>query len=77
MKHLKLCLIKKYKSEEFADKHPQNIATSLEIKREKDIPRSLGNCWWFLNCTNIPHNLPNFITELKLSEVTVEHWLND
>ena len=48
-------------------KTPDQIFRELGITYAHATPQSLFDCWWFWNCENIPENLPDYITELKLT----------
>lgn len=37
--------------------HPQEKMNELGIKYEHSTPQSIGDCWWFWNCSNIPNPL--------------------
>lgn len=60
MKHLRVSI---YDQEE----HAMVTMIRLGIDFEEAIPQPIGDQWWFLNCTNIPDQLPENITELKLT----------
>ena len=60
MKHLRVSI---YGQEE----HAMLTMARLGIEFEEAIPQPIGDQWWFLNCTNIPDQLPENITELKLT----------
>jgi hypothetical protein len=38
----------------------------LGINYFHSTPQSLGDCWWFWCCENIPEELPSFLYELKV-----------
>lgn len=46
--------------------HPQEVMEKLGITYQHATPQSLGDCWWFWNCENIPEKLPQFITEREI-----------
>lgn len=46
------------------NRHAQEVMEELGIKYQLSIPQSIGDQWWFFNCTNIPDELPSYITEL-------------
>lgn len=46
-------------------RHAQEIMRDLGINYEHATPQSMGDCWWFWNCTNIPDDMPSYITESK------------
>lgn len=48
------------------NRHAQTIMTSLGIKRVFDIPQSIADQWWFLGCSNVPDELPSFITKMDI-----------
>lgn len=45
-----------------APKYMQDVGITYQYST----PQSMGECFWFWNCENIPAVLPEFITELKL-----------
>lgn len=48
------------------NRHAQEVMEELGIKYQLSVPQSLGDQWWFFNCTNIPDKLPSYITILKV-----------
>ncbi len=46
--------------------HPQNVMKELGISYFHATPQSMGDCWWFWCCENVPDKLPLFLTELKV-----------
>lgn len=40
----------------------------LGIAYTHSTPQSLGDQFWFWNCSNIPENLPSYITELETKD---------
>ena len=44
---------------------PYIVMKELGIIYEKSLVQSLYDVFWYYNCTNIPENLPDYITELK------------
>ena len=52
-------------SYENENRHPLDIMKSLGITYQHKTPQSMGDCWWFWNCKNIPEVLPSYIKELK------------
>ena len=42
--------------------HPQELINHLKIKYDHATPQSMGNQWWFCNCSNLPEELPEFLT---------------
>lgn len=41
--------------------HPQHVMTGLGITYQHATPQSMGDCWWFWNCENVPEKLPSFL----------------
>jgi hypothetical protein len=44
--------------------HPQKTMEELGITYERAIPQSIADQWWFLNCANVPKDLPPFLKDL-------------
>lgn len=42
--------------------HPQNILKAIGIKAMKHVPQTMGDCWDFWNCKDIPEKLPEYIS---------------
>jgi len=59
MKHLKLTIGPQIL-------HPETIMERLGINWEVSMPKYIWDEWWFWNCTNIPDDLPDYITKLNL-----------
>lgn len=55
-------------SYENENRHPLDIMKSLGITYQHKTPQSMGDCWWFWNCENIPDVLPSYIKELKIDD---------
>lgn len=47
------------------DRHAQEVMRELGITYHHAIPQSLGDCWQFFDCKNLPKKLPKYLTELK------------
>lgn len=43
------------------NRHAQQAFKDLGIEYEFAVPQTMGDCWWFFNCKNIPENLPSHI----------------
>lgn len=54
--------------------HPQLDMKNLGISYKCSVPQSIADCWWFFDCENIPKNLPDYISDLKLSDETIKYW---
>ena len=46
---------------------PAIVMRELGIRYEDSLMQSLFDAVWYYNCTNIPENLPDYISELKVS----------
>lgn len=46
--------------------HPQKVMRQLGITYQHSTPQSMYDSWWFWNCENLPENLPDYLTELKI-----------
>ena len=55
-------------SYENENRHPLDIIKSLGITYQHKTPQSMGDCWWFWNCENIPDVLPSYIKELEIDD---------
>lgn len=49
-----------------SSRHPQEQMRALGIAYEHATPQSLGDQWWFWNCTGVPEALPEYLTLLAL-----------
>ena len=54
--------------------HPQEVMAKLGIEYRHAIPQSMGDCWWFFGCENLPNILPKYLSMLKLPEGEKKHW---
>jgi hypothetical protein len=62
MTHLRLCMNAQF---DCGDKrHAQAVMRDLGITYRYAVPQSLGDQWWFLDCQNVPAELPAFITPM-------------
>ena len=48
------------------NRHAQTVMKELGITYTHSTPQSMGDQFWFWNCSNIPDNLPSYIEELKI-----------
>jgi len=55
-------------------RHAQVIMKDLGIEYRGVTPQTLGDAMWFWYCTNLPENLPSYITILK---ATPEQWFRE
>ena len=67
MKHLRLCQRTAY---DYFKKsiHPEIIVLNAAIIYKVAIPQSIADQWWFLNCNNIPDELPDYLSYIKISK---------
>jgi len=56
-------------------RHAQEAIDSLGITYEHAAGFSMGDCWMFWGCSNVPLVLPEYITEMK-DEFTYERMCN-
>lgn len=63
--HLRYCMLTAH-YERRENRHPQIVMKELGITYQHSTPQSMGDQWWFWNCENLPEELPEFLTELKL-----------
>lgn len=54
--------------------HPSEELRNLGIKYMFWIPQTIGDQIWLLGCSNIPNELPSYITELELSKEDFKYW---
>jgi len=75
MKHLRFCMMYSFYSKDsentedvkrLGSMHPQKAMKELGIEYTNATPQSIGDQWWFWNCSNLPESIPPFLTELKL-----------
>jgi hypothetical protein len=45
-----------------APKHAQVLMRELGITYQLAVPQSIGDCWWFFNCENVPTELPEYLS---------------
>ena len=59
--------------------HPQKEMERLGIEYIHATPQTLGDCWWFWNCKNIPDPLPEYLRPLKWinPQMAVGHGLRE
>jgi len=62
MKDLTYCLFASATSNDTGCKHPQEVMKHLGITYQHATPQSMGDCWWFWNCENLPDELPEYLT---------------
>lgn len=55
-------------------RHAQTVMTELGITYEYCTPQSLGNQFWFWRCTNLPEQLPRYLTPL---DADPKHWCGE
>lgn len=49
-----------------AKMHPAQAMEELGIKYTHSTPQTMGDQWWFWNCSNVPDELPLFLSEIDL-----------
>lgn len=65
-KHLNYCILTAHLGcQEY--RHPEEMMFLLGIKYQDATPQSIGDCWWFWNCENIPNELPKYLTYKELN----------
>ena len=47
------------------DCHAQTYMKGLGITYDHATPQSIGDCWWFWNCRNVPSPMPPALSALK------------
>jgi hypothetical protein len=45
--------------------HPIKQMRILGIKYDFCVPKSVGDCFWFFDCTNVPSKLPDYLRVMK------------
>ena len=48
------------------NRHPQAVMRDLGISYQRATPQSMSEQWWFWNCTDVPAELPKYLTPLNL-----------
>jgi len=43
-------------------RHAIVVMEDIGITYQHSTPQSMGDCWWFWNCENLPDNLPEYLT---------------
>lgn len=56
----------KYSLYDSPNKHPQQVMRELGITYLYASPQTIGDCWWFWGCDNVPEQMPNNIKLLEL-----------
>jgi hypothetical protein len=73
MKHLNFdCMTATRECEE--QRHPVDVIKALGITYQHSTPQSLGDCWWFWNCENVPEKLPEYLTILNVDPMEYIGW---
>jgi len=68
-KHLKFCYqTAGMKCNE--GRHAQVVMKELGIDYQLSTPQSLGDSFWFWNCSNIPEPLPDYLSELSVDPMS-------
>ena len=70
--NLRYCCRTVHKSGETG--HPQQMMDNLGIEYQHATPQSMGDQWWFWNCTNVPDPLPDFLSELHIKPSDAIGW---
>lgn len=52
-----------------APKHAQLCMKELGITYQLAVPQSMGDCWWFFNCENVPGELPEYLSERDFGDL--------
>lgn len=52
-----------------APKHAQVCMKELGITYQLAVPQSIGDCWWFFNCENVPDELPEYLRERDFGDL--------
>ena len=50
------------------NRHAEIVIKELGIKYQIGTPQSMSNSFWFWNCTNVPNDLPAYITKLDIED---------
>ena len=43
-------------------RHALLVMEGLGITYQHSTPQSMGDCWWFWNCENLPDELPKYLS---------------
>ena len=66
MKNLKYDMLATHKEE---TRHPQIVMRDIGITYGEAMPQTMGDCWWFIDCKNVPETLPIPLSILR-DEIT-------
>lgn len=56
------------------NRHAQTVMKELGITYQHSTPQSLGDCWWFWNCENLPDELPVFLRKADRDPMKCIGW---
>lgn len=73
-KHLYYSAIGSYLSNEF--RHPQLVMKELNIEYKYAEPNPIADCWIFLDCSNIPDELPNYLSYANYDDELADRIIN-
>lgn len=71
--HLRYCIMTAH-LQAGETRHAQEVMRALGITYQHATPQSLGDCWWFWNCKNVPAELPVYLEELKVKPRDAVGW---
>lgn len=54
--------------------HAQEVMRRLGITYQHSTPQSMGDCWWFWNCENIPDDLLECLKVLEVDPMEAIGW---
>jgi hypothetical protein len=56
------------------NRHPELVMWELGIKYQHATPQSMGDQWWFWNCTGVPVEFPRYLTPLGMNPQKCVGW---
>lgn len=48
--------------------HAQQVMRNLGITYVHATPQSIGDCWWFWGCSNVPDPMPEYLEPLQIDD---------
>lgn len=47
--------------------HPQKVMETFNINYKKSVPQSIADQWWFIDCNNVPDELPKYLEVININ----------
>lgn len=58
-------------------RHAEEMMRELGITYKYAIPQSLGDQWWFWDCSGNIENLPSYISHMEVTEQMFNYWIKE